>query len=173
MDAGRMITSAHFSILLNGVPTSFFPSFKGLQQGYLLCPSLLTLVVGALGHFISKGIEGWLFKAIFDLGISLSLCRYLEADMNGLHNLRLSKVLRWLGLKVNFNKSGFSGIRFYLCRKGGHGRMSLGAFPWFVYFITSTSREPEALSFVTLNWDVSEKISLMRKWALILVGRLH
>lgn len=39
------ISGAHFSIIVNGVPAGFFPSFQGVRQGDPLSPCIFILMV--------------------------------------------------------------------------------------------------------------------------------
>ena len=54
------ISSARFSVLINGAPSGFFGSSRGVRQSDLLSPSLFVLVMEAfskmLGAFTSRGL---------------------------------------------------------------------------------------------------------------------
>eukprot|EP01018_Ginkgo_biloba_P014488 Gb_16744 [translate_table: standard] len=59
----RYISNPTFSVLVNGIPTGFFKSGRGIRQGCPLSPSLFILVAEALGRMLEdkagKGlIEG-------------------------------------------------------------------------------------------------------------------
>jgi hypothetical protein len=49
----QSISSAHFSILVNGSPNDFFSSSRGLGQGGPLSPLLFVFVMEALSKMIS------------------------------------------------------------------------------------------------------------------------
>ena len=48
------ISSAHFSILLNGSPKGYFKSSRGLRQGDPLSPMLFVIVVEALHALMER-----------------------------------------------------------------------------------------------------------------------
>ena len=50
--------SAKFSVLVNGVPTGFFPSTKGLRQGDPLSPYLFVMGMEVLDVLIRRAVEG-------------------------------------------------------------------------------------------------------------------
>ena len=52
------LSSAKFSVLVNGVPASFFPSTKGLRQGDPLSPYLFAMGMEVLDVLIRRAVEG-------------------------------------------------------------------------------------------------------------------
>ncbi|KAJ9670622.1 hypothetical protein PVL29_026897 [Vitis rotundifolia] len=52
------LSSAKFSVLVNGVPTGFFPSTKGLRQGDPLSPYLFVMGMEVLDVLIRRVVEG-------------------------------------------------------------------------------------------------------------------
>ena len=52
------LSSAKFSILVNGVPAGFFPSSKGLRQGDPLSPYLFVMGMEVLDVLIRRAVEG-------------------------------------------------------------------------------------------------------------------
>ena len=54
----RCISTAKFSVLVNGVPAGFFSSTKGLHQGDPLSPYLFVMGMEVLGALISRAVEG-------------------------------------------------------------------------------------------------------------------
>jgi len=51
------VTTAHFAVLINSKPTSFFKSFKGLRKGCSLSPLLFLLIVEGLSKTLKEHIE--------------------------------------------------------------------------------------------------------------------
>ncbi|KAJ9687810.1 hypothetical protein PVL29_013853 [Vitis rotundifolia] len=52
------ISTAKFSVLVNGMPARFFPSTKGLRQGDLLSPYLFVMGMEVLSALIRRVVEG-------------------------------------------------------------------------------------------------------------------
>ena len=52
------LSSAKFSVLVNGVPAGFFPSTKGLRQGDPLSPYLFVKGMEVLDVLIRRAVEG-------------------------------------------------------------------------------------------------------------------
>ena len=52
------ISTAKFSVLVNGVPVGFFPSSKGLRQGDPLSPYLFVMGMEVLSTLIRRAVEG-------------------------------------------------------------------------------------------------------------------
>ncbi|RVW53858.1 LINE-1 reverse transcriptase-like [Vitis vinifera] len=52
------LSSAKFSVLVNGVPAGFFPSTKGLRQGDPLSPYLFIMGMEVLDVLIRRAVEG-------------------------------------------------------------------------------------------------------------------
>ncbi|RVW67586.1 hypothetical protein CK203_063027, partial [Vitis vinifera] len=85
------ISTAKFSVLVNGVPAGFFPSSKGLRQGDPLSPYLFVLGMEVLDALIRRAVAGG----------------YLQANKE--HLTHLSWILLWFeaasGLRINLDKS--------------------------------------------------------------------
>ena len=52
------LSSAKFSVMVNGVPAGFFPSSKGLRQGDPLSPYLFVMGMEVLDVLIRRAVEG-------------------------------------------------------------------------------------------------------------------
>lgn len=56
------MSSAHFSILINGSPKGFFKAERGIRQGDPLSPFLFVIVGEALSRMIDAGNSANLIK---------------------------------------------------------------------------------------------------------------
>ena len=56
------VTTVHFSVLVNGSPTGFFDSSRGLRQGDPLFSLLFLLIMEVLSRFLKKIEEGGLIQ---------------------------------------------------------------------------------------------------------------
>ncbi|RVX15313.1 LINE-1 reverse transcriptase-like [Vitis vinifera] len=113
------ISTARFSVLVNGVPAGFFPSTKGLRQGDPLSPYLFVMGMEVLGILLRRAVEGGFLSgcSIREGGESaLNISHLFFADdtiifceANKEHLSHLSWVLFWFeaasGLKINLSKS--------------------------------------------------------------------
>uniref|UniRef100_A0A2N9J257 Reverse transcriptase domain-containing protein n=1 Tax=Fagus sylvatica TaxID=28930 RepID=A0A2N9J257_FAGSY len=113
------ISTARFSILVNGCPSGFFPSSRGLRQGDPLSPLLFVIVMEALSRLLDRAVREGLFSGFSvgsSAGNSLMISHLLfaddtlifcGADSDQVTNLRY--VFTWFeavsGLKINLSKS--------------------------------------------------------------------
>ncbi|KAJ9709590.1 hypothetical protein PVL29_001191 [Vitis rotundifolia] len=113
------ISTAKFSILVNGVPAGFFSSSKGLRQGDPLSPYLFVMGREVLSVLITSAVEGAFISGCSiwrDRGQAVSISYLLFADDTIVfceakkeHLTHLSWILFWFeaasGLKINLDKS--------------------------------------------------------------------
>ncbi|KAL9673326.1 hypothetical protein QQ045_029582 [Rhodiola kirilowii] len=109
------VTSAKFSVLVNGSLEGYFSSSRGLRQGDPISPYLFTLVMEVLSRILRKFRQSNEF--VFHpkcAGISLSHLMFADdviifskADLGSLMKIKeaLSVFHGWSGLEVNVNKS--------------------------------------------------------------------
>jgi len=110
----RCISSAKFSVLVNGSPNGFFSSSRGLRQEDPLSPLLFVFVMEALSRMITAAVSGGLLDG-FKVG-NASFSHLLFVDDTFILCDASSSKLRYLrslfllfeavsGLKVNLAKS--------------------------------------------------------------------
>jgi hypothetical protein len=117
----RCISSAKFSVLVNGSPKGFFSSSRGLRQGDSLSPLLFVFVfvMEALSCMITAAVSGGLLDG-FKVG-NASFSHLLFADDTLIFCDASSSKLRYLrslfllfeavsGLKVNLAKSSLNPV---------------------------------------------------------------
>ncbi|KAL2237527.1 UNVERIFIED_CONTAM: Retrovirus-related Pol polyprotein from type-1 retrotransposable element R2 [Sesamum indicum] len=97
------VTTAAFSIGLNGNPHGFFAGARGLRQGDPLSPYLFVLVMEDLQFSYLWKCE--LAKA-FQMGFADDLLLFCRADLNSLGTLKrgLDRFAEWSGLRLNVQK---------------------------------------------------------------------
>ncbi|KAL6327163.1 hypothetical protein AAG906_015202 [Vitis piasezkii] len=113
------VSSAKFSILVNGVPTGFFPSTRGLRQGDPLSPYLFVMGMEVLDVLIRRAVEGGYLSGCNIRGgsrTSLNISHLFFADdtivfceASKEQVSHLSWILFWFeaasGLRINLAKS--------------------------------------------------------------------
>ena len=113
------ISTVQFSVIVNGSPTGFFGSSRGLCQGDPLSPLLFLLVMEVLSKMFHKTeeigfIRGFLTGTLRGNEVRISLLLFVDVtivfcDADPEQVLHIQKVLSCLevvtGLRVNLNKS--------------------------------------------------------------------
>ncbi|XP_019429814.1 PREDICTED: uncharacterized protein LOC109337317, partial [Lupinus angustifolius] len=116
------LQSNSFSILVNGSPTSEFRMARGLRQGDLIAPFLFLIVAEGLGGIMRFVVSKKIFTG-YSVGrdkIVISHLQYADDTLligeNSVDNIMVLKsILKCFelvsGLKINFHKSSFIGIK--------------------------------------------------------------
>ena len=113
------ISTASFSVIINGSPVGFFQSSRGLRQGDPLSPYLFVIGMEVLSCLINRAVDGNYLSGIRvanGRGEDLAISHLLYADdtlifcEDDLEQLKfLSWILMWFeamsGLKINLAKS--------------------------------------------------------------------
>ncbi|KAL2246347.1 UNVERIFIED_CONTAM: hypothetical protein Sindi_2902900 [Sesamum indicum] len=110
------VTTAAFSIGINGNPHGFFTGAHGLRQGDPLSPYLFVLVMEVLHlgllHLIEQDLQfsyHWKCEPakVFQLGFADDLLLFCRADLDSLRILKrgLDRFAEWSGLRLNVQKS--------------------------------------------------------------------
>ena len=113
------VSSAKFSILVNGVSAVFFPSTRGLRQGDPLSPYLFVMGMEVLDVLIRRAVEGGYLSGCIIRGgsrTSLNISHLFFADdtivlceASKEQVSHLSWILFWFeaasGLRINLAKS--------------------------------------------------------------------
>lgn len=122
------ISTAHFSILMNGSPGETFKCSRGLRQGDLLSPFLFTMVMEALSRMIFKLEENGLYEGfkIHHNGSQVSQLLFADDTLffssdsaQQIHYIRASLICFQLcsGLSINVDKSSAIGIGLTQCQQ--------------------------------------------------------
>ena len=76
----QCIFITRFSVLVNGVPTGFFPSSRGLRQGDLLSPYLFILGMEVLSILLRRAMSGGFNIVKGREGVDFSISHLLYVD---------------------------------------------------------------------------------------------
>ncbi|RVX09019.1 LINE-1 reverse transcriptase-like [Vitis vinifera] len=116
---GWCISTASFSIMVNGVPAGYFPNSRGLRQGDPLSPYLFVLGMEVLSAMLRRAVDGGFISGCNIQGrggMELNVSHLLFADDTIIfcearqdHITYLSWILVWFeaasGLRINLAKS--------------------------------------------------------------------
>ncbi|RVW23465.1 putative ribonuclease H protein [Vitis vinifera] len=101
------LSSAKFSVLVNGVPVGFFPSTKGLRQGDPLSPYLFVMGMEVLDVLIRRAVEGgFLSGSASDLRINLAKSEIIPVG----EVVEMEELVVKLGCRVGSLPSQYLGL---------------------------------------------------------------
>ena len=106
------VSSAQFAVLIDGSPTRFFGSFRGLGKGCLLSPLIYLLVIEALSRMIHRACQEENFTVI-KFALALKITHLLFNDDVICDFLQPCKV-KWVEESLWYN------IYFFLCFCNGN-----------------------------------------------------
>lgn len=180
------LSTAHYSVLINGSPCGFFPSSRGIRQGDLISPTLFTISSDLLSKILARSeslgrISGIKVSRgsphITHLMYADDLVIYCKANEKEVWEAEscLNLYCQWTGQKINWDKSiiHFSNntsrhIRREMCsllsmRECSHTGMYLGS-----PFCKFGSKN---LAFQHLKDKLANKLMGWKQKALSLAGR--
>ena len=116
------ISSARFSVLINGSPRDFFGASNGLRQGDPLSPLLFIVAAHVLNRILVLGVSNNLINGIqfpnggpqvLNIQYADDTLLFLTPEEEGIINLKriLGCFQACSGLKINFSKSSITGIQ--------------------------------------------------------------
>ncbi|RVW85327.1 putative ribonuclease H protein [Vitis vinifera] len=120
------ISTAKFSVLVNGEPAGFFPSSKGLRQGDPLSPYLFIMGMEVLSAFIRRAVEGGCITGCRmqrGRGQAVSISHLLFADDAIVFLGEVDEILEMaveLGCKVGQLPSTYLGLPLGAPNKAGY-----------------------------------------------------
>lgn len=131
------VSTARFSVLVNGSPYGFFPSSRGIRQGDPLSPALFTFLADLLSRILSQAEQDDKISGIktartgprvSHLMYADDLVIYCKADMEETREIKncLDLYCEWTGQRINWDKSDIHfnsnvprATRLGICRRLG------------------------------------------------------